>query len=62
MEAINLICFECKHFRPIRGGCDAFPDDIPDEILINNEHSTPLADQGNNIVFEAGPNERDAKA
>lgn len=53
-ETINLICNDCKHFRPISGGCDAFPEDIPNEILISNEHSQPLPDQKNNIVFEAG--------
>ena len=24
MEAINLVCFKCKHFRRFEGGCDAF--------------------------------------
>lgn len=53
MEAINLICFRCKHFRNIDGGCDAFGDDIPDEILSGEiEHFTTLPDQENDIVFE----------
>lgn len=52
MEAVNLVCFSCKHFR-ITGGCDAFPDGIPDEITSGmNEHEKPLAEQGNDIVFE----------
>lgn len=53
MEAKNLICFGCKHLRPIKGGCDAFPDGIPDEITSGeNKHSKPLPDQENDIVFE----------
>lgn len=53
MEAIDLICFKCKHFRPIEGGCEAFGDDIPDEITSGeNEHKVPLRDQENTIVFE----------
>ena len=53
MEAKKLVCFECKHFRMFKGGCDAFPDGIPDEITSGkNEHSKPLPNQGNNIVFE----------
>jgi hypothetical protein len=53
MEAIDLICFKCKHFRPIEGGCEAFGDDIPDEITSGeNEHKVPLRDQKNTIVFE----------
>ncbi|CAB4126209.1 hypothetical protein UFOVP153_39 [uncultured Caudovirales phage] len=53
MEAISLICFKCKHFREIEGGCDAFPDGIPEEITSgDNEHSKPLPDQKNDIVFE----------
>lgn len=53
MEAINLICFDCKHFRRFEGGCNAFPNDIPDEITSGqNDHSKPLSFQKNNIVFE----------
>ena len=53
MEAKKLVCFECKHFRMFQGGCDAFPDGIPDEITSGkNKHSKPLPNQGNNIVFE----------
>lgn len=49
----NLICFKCKHFTPLEGGCKAF-DDIPNKILLENDHSKPLKGQGNNIVFEKG--------
>jgi hypothetical protein len=58
MEAVDLICFKCKHFRRFEGGCDAFPDGIPDEIVIDpNNHSKPLSFQTNNIVFEPADEE-----
>jgi hypothetical protein len=47
----NLICFNCKHWKDV-GGCVAFPEGIPDEILISNKHDKPLDDQKNKIVFE----------
>jgi len=53
MEAVDLVCFKCKHFRRFEGGCDAFPDGIPKEITSGeNEHSKPLEFQENDIVFE----------
>jgi hypothetical protein len=55
MEAFDLICFRCKHFRRFTkdGGCDAFPEGIPDEITIGtNNHSKPITNQKNNITFE----------
>lgn len=55
MEPVKLICFNCKHFREFSIGCDAFPDGIPNEIIIGlNDHSNPLPGQGNDIVFEEG--------
>ena len=55
MEAYNLICFKCKHFKRFGVGCDAFPDGIPDEITTGtNNHSKPLPKQDNDIVFEEG--------
>lgn len=58
MEAVNLICLKCKHFRRVEGGCDAFPDEIPDEITSGqNKHSKPLPEQENNIVFEIDENQ-----
>lgn len=48
----ELICFKCKHYRLFDGGCDAFPDGIPDQILLTNKHSKPIPNQGNKIVFE----------
>ncbi len=53
METENLICFNCIHFDRFGGGCDAFPDGIPDVITSGeNKHSKPLPDQDNDIVFE----------
>ncbi len=47
------ICFKCKHFSIATSTCTAFPKEIPDEILNgNNDHTEPLPDQGNDIVFE----------
>lgn len=58
MEATNLVCEYCKHFRQMSGGCAAFPDGIPDEIVSGeNEHAKPLKNQGNKIVFELGMSE-----
>ena len=48
----ELICLKCKHFREFEGGCKAFPNGIPNEIIFENNHSKPLPKQGNNIVFE----------
>jgi len=58
---IDLICFKCKHFRKISGGCDAFPEGIPMEITETGEsdHKTPLKGQGNNIVFEQFNDEKE---
>jgi hypothetical protein len=53
MTPVSLICFKCKNFNQIAGGCKAFPDDIPNEILSGeNDHSKPLPEQKNNIIFE----------
>ena len=57
MEAKDLVCFKCKHFDFINGGCTAFPDGIPDAITSGeNEHSRPLNEQENNIVFQKKDN------
>lgn len=50
----NFICHKCIHARLIKGGCDAFPDGIPDEILMTNVHEEPIVGQDNEIVFEEG--------
>ena len=50
------ICKDCKHFRENEFdllGCNAFPNGIPDAILQGfNDHSKPLPEQDNDIVFE----------
>lgn len=54
METNNLICLKCKHYRRIDGGCDAFPNEIPEKILLENVHDKPIDGQENTIVFEPG--------
>tara|TARA_R110001632_G_C11241926_1_gene407779 strand:- start:53 stop:229 length:177 start_codon:yes stop_codon:yes gene_type:complete len=51
MIPLNLICFKCKNFT--NKGCIAFLNGIP-EIIISgeNDHSKPLPNQKNDIVFE----------
>lgn len=46
-ETKNLICFKCKHFRHVEGGCEAFPDGIPAKILLTNKHDNPIKEQKN---------------
>lgn len=50
----DFICFKCKHFKEITGGCAAFPENIPFGMGVLFEHNEPLPGQKNNIVFEAG--------
>ena len=51
MIPLNLICFNCSNFK--NKGCTAFKDGIPDVIISGeNDHSKPLPEQDNNIVFE----------
>lgn len=46
------ICFHCKHFDIETSTCKAFPNEIPEEILVGlNDHSKPLPKQDNDIVF-----------
>ena len=53
MIILQPICFDCKHFDIEKSTCAAFPNQIPDEILSGeNDHSKPLQEQGNKIVFE----------
>jgi hypothetical protein len=50
---VEPICFSCKHYDIDKGTCDAFLEEIPDEIYLgDNDHSKPLPDQKNDIVFE----------
>jgi len=48
----NFICFNCKHNIPGKPGCEAFPDGIPEEIMMTNKHDKPLKDQENDLVYE----------
>lgn len=55
MIVIESRCAPCLLCRHLKKGfeCDAFPDGIPDEIIGGkNRHTTPLPDQGNDIVFK----------
>lgn len=51
----KVICNGCKHYLRKEPGatCRAFMEGIPKEILIGkNNHSIPLDNQKNAIVFE----------
>lgn len=53
MMITEPICIKCKHFDINSFTCSAFPKEIPEEIIIgDNDHSKPLPDQKNEIVFE----------
>ena len=56
-ETIDLICFKCKHWSLI--GCAAFPEGVPDEILLTNVHDKPLPEQDNDLVFQKKQNNND---
>lgn len=46
------LCNICKNYLGDLT-CQAFPNGIPNEILIGeNDHSKPLPEQANDIVFE----------
>jgi len=48
-------CKRCNNCIYYRGElkCEAFPEGIPDEILLcENNHSKPLKNQKNDITFE----------
>jgi len=49
---IDAICFSCIHFDEILG-CPAFPDGIPEEILLGeNDHSQIIKGQVGKFIFE----------
>jgi hypothetical protein len=53
MTITEPICMNCKHYDWDRNLCVAFPKGVPDEILEGeNDHSKPLPEQDNDIVFE----------
>lgn len=46
------VCLMCN-FLKWNMTCEAFPNGIPQEILVGeNDHSKPLPNQDNDIVFE----------
>jgi len=46
-------CTICKRFNYSEFNCVAFPNGIPEIILSGeNDHSEPLSEQDNDIVFE----------
>ena len=49
---MSVQCLACKHLgKPVT--CKAFPEGIPKKILDGKiDHSKPLPDQSNDIVFE----------
>lgn len=52
MTPRDLICFRCKHFNDISGGCQAFGENIPEEIIETNVHNKVLPDQVKPLTFE----------
>ena len=49
----DLLCIQCMHYNKENNNCSAFPDIIPYEIYAGpNDHSKPLPEQENNIIFE----------
>ncbi len=55
MTIIEPKCLKCKHYNRLKNetlNCKAF-EDIPEEILNGeNDHTKPLSNQKNEIVFE----------
>lgn len=53
MTITEPICFKCKHYDETTATCKAFINEIPDVIYYgDNDHSRPLPEQENNIIFE----------
>ena len=49
---LDPICNYCKNYTK-NLKCEAFPEGIPDVILVgDNDHNKPLSDQKNEIIFE----------
>lgn len=48
----NHICARCIHNSPFKFGCAAFPEGIPNDILISGKHFKPFPGQINNLVFQ----------
>ena len=47
-------CLDCKHYDWLTTTftCDAFPQGIPDDIIMGRPHLAPIKGQGNGIVYE----------
>lgn len=55
MERPIELCLNCKWRRPISGGCEAFPDGIPNEFSRGiEEHREPVEGQRGEFVFKEG--------
>lgn len=55
MHSVTSACDSCVH-RTGRTTCAAFPDGIPDEILVwAGTHYEPLPDQTNSVVYDFLP-------
>lgn len=48
-------CANCKHLKPLSGGCEAYPDGIPFKFSSDEEvHNKPAPGQTGTFVFEPG--------
>ena len=58
MTSINgdHICLRCTHLFEFKTGCEAFPEGIPQKVLISGRHFGRVKGQENNIVFEERSN------
>jgi hypothetical protein len=55
MQTMPSSCNSCIH-RISDNTCDAFPDLIPDQFILDGEpHTTPIPSQKNKIVWEFAP-------
>ena len=53
MQVLAPICYNCLWKHPGELTCEAFPEGIPDIVLMEgNEHKEKLPGQQNGIVFE----------
>jgi hypothetical protein len=53
MEAKNLPCGTCQHYRFFKKiNCEAFPDGIPEDIILGtNRHTEIQPGQANDFVY-----------
>lgn len=57
MEAVDLPCGTCVHYRFFKQiNCEAFPDGIPEDIILGtNRHTEVMPEQVNDFVYEPMP-------